>query len=180
MNNYKISYNKAIEVIVWLANMQPGIDIYHVVKIMFFADKLHLNKYARPLVGDRYIKMQYGPVPSAIKDLITKNMWLSPQQSEKISTAIDIIDEKHYKIIPKRKADLSFFSKSDISCLTESFENYKNATFEELYTLTHQEPCYIEAEEKGSIDYALMVNNDNPNRDFIINHISETSQYLQF
>lgn len=95
MNSYKISYNKAIEAIVWLSNKQPGIDIYHVVKIIFFADKLHLNKYARPLIGDTYIKMQYGPVPSAIKDLITKNMWLSPQQFKKISFAIDVDNDQY-------------------------------------------------------------------------------------
>lgn len=74
---------------------------------------------------------------------------------------------------------MSYFSKSDLECLSESFEKYKNSTFDELYTMTHQERCYIEAEGKGPIDYALMVDMDNPKREAIINHISETSQYIQ-
>jgi uncharacterized phage-associated protein len=179
MGKYNISHDKAIEAIIWLSNKQPGIDIYHIVKIIFFADKMHLNRYGRPLIGDTYIKMEYGPVPSAIKDLITRDMWLSPRQIEKISTAINIDRNNHYSATPNRDADLSYFSKSDLNCLSESFENYKNSTFDELYTITHQERCYIEADEKGPIDYTLMVDLDNPNRDAIINHISETSQYIQ-
>lgn len=179
MIRYNISHNKAIEAIVWLSNKQPGIDIYHVVKIIFFADKIHLNRYGRPLIGDTYRKMEYGPVPSVVKDLITKNMWLSPRQLEKISKAITVDKDNYYKAQPNRDADLSYFSKSDLNCLSESFEKYKNSTFDELYIMTHQEPCYIEAEEKGPIDYALMVDMNNPKREEIINHMSEMSQYLQ-
>jgi hypothetical protein len=27
-----------------LANRKPGIDIYHVAKVLFYADKMHINK----------------------------------------------------------------------------------------------------------------------------------------
>ena len=70
---FKISYDKAIEVLVWLAKMKPGIDIYHIAKVLFYADKMHINKYARPVIGDSYIKMPYGPVPSGVSDLIKRN-----------------------------------------------------------------------------------------------------------
>jgi len=180
MNQYNISHKKAIEVIVWLSNKQPRIDIYHIVKIMFFADKMHINQYGRPLIGDTYIKMQYGPVPSVIHDLITDSMWLSPRQAKKISTSIKVGSKKEfYPVTALRGADLSYFSKSDLKCLLESFERYKDSSFDELYTLTHKERCYIETTEKSPIDYALMIDDDNPNRDEIINHISETSQYIQ-
>ena len=67
MVRYEISYDKAIEVLVWLANTKPGIDIYHVCKVLFYADKSHINKYLRPIIGDYYIKMDYGPVPSGVQ-----------------------------------------------------------------------------------------------------------------
>jgi hypothetical protein len=39
---------KALEVILWLATECPGIDVYHVVKCAYYADKRHLNLYGRP------------------------------------------------------------------------------------------------------------------------------------
>lgn len=47
--SYRINYEKAIEAIVWLVNEKPEIDLYHISKVLFYADKAHLNKYARPL-----------------------------------------------------------------------------------------------------------------------------------
>jgi hypothetical protein len=39
---YIPSVTKALEVILWLANRQPGIDIYHLVKSTFYGDKYHV------------------------------------------------------------------------------------------------------------------------------------------
>ena len=73
MNNpiqFKITYDTTIEVIIWLANMKPGIDIYHVAKVFFYADKMHINKYGRPITGDTYFSMKRGPVLSNVLDII--------------------------------------------------------------------------------------------------------------
>ena len=51
---YAVHTAKAVETIVWLANAKPGIDVYHVVKCAFFADKDHLNRFGRPIAGDDY------------------------------------------------------------------------------------------------------------------------------
>lgn len=175
-----MSHNKAIEAIVWLSNKNPGIDIYHIVKIMFFADKMHLNRYGRPLIGDTYIKMQYGPVPSAIKDLIKQDMWLSPKQLDKISNAVTIEkNNSYFKTTANRDADISYFSKSDLKCLSESFERYKDSSFDELYTLTHKEKFYVETNDNSPIDYKSMIDDNNPNKEAIINHMVETSAYIQ-
>ncbi|CAN2046042.1 DUF4065 [Candidatus Magnetomoraceae bacterium gMMP-1] len=182
MNNsimFKISYDKAIEVIVWLAKMKPGIDIYHVAKILFYADKVHINKYARPIVGDVYIKMPYGPVPSAVMDLITENFWLSPKQLERIKNSLIINKDKSHKLAAMREPDLSYFSKSDIECLTDSLNKYGNLSFEELYNLTHSEKCYYETYHSDKIDYALFVDDDNPSRDEILKNMEEISRYIQ-
>jgi uncharacterized phage-associated protein len=48
---YQMNYEKAIEVVVWLANKNPGIDIYHVAKILYYAEKTHLNRHGRPIIG---------------------------------------------------------------------------------------------------------------------------------
>jgi len=48
---YRVNYNKAVEALVWIADQKPGVDIYHVAKVFFYADKKHVNRYARPILG---------------------------------------------------------------------------------------------------------------------------------
>ena len=70
---FKVNQEKTLEAVVYVASKVPGIDIYHTVKTMFYADKKHLNMYARPVLGDLYIKMDNGPVPSLVRDIINNN-----------------------------------------------------------------------------------------------------------
>ena len=179
MNNpilFKINYSKAIEAIIWLANKKPNIDIYHIAKILFYADKMHINKYARPIIGDTYKKMPYGPVPSAIRDLIRENMWLLDEHLEEIAKSL-LIDKstKYYNLTAKRKPDLSYFSKSDMDFLTNSLNKYGELPFDELYNLTHLEKCYYQTQDKDSIDYALFIDDDNPFKDEILKDMQEKS-----
>lgn len=183
MNNpiqFKISYDKTIEVIIWLANMKPGIDIYHVAKIFFYADKMHINKYGRPITGDTYIRMPYGPVPSSVRDLIIENSWLSPKQLEQIKNSL-IIDksDNRYKLAATREPDMKYFSKSDITCLKDSLSEYGGLSFDELYNSTHSEKCYYETALNEKIDYALLIDDDNPIKNEILEDMEEISQYIQ-
>jgi hypothetical protein len=177
---FNISYDKTLEVLVWLANKKPGIDIYHIAKVLFYADKMHINEYGRPITGDTYIKMPYGPVPSGVRDLITENSWLAPKQLEQIKSSL-IIDKNDncYKLAAAREPDMTYFSKSDIACLKNSLSKYGNTPFEELYNLTHSEKCYYETAPNEKIDYALLIDDDNPFKDEILGNIEEISQYIQ-
>lgn len=177
--NFRMSYEKAIETIVWLANQKPGIDIYHVVKILFYADKIHVNRYARPIIGDTYIRMDYGPTPSGVRDLITKDSWLSPDYLQSFSESLLIETSPYLTIKPKRKPDMKYFSETDIECLKESLVEYGEKSFDELKKLTHNERCWLETGANQPIDYTLMIDEDNPNREEIIKDMYQKSPYLQ-
>jgi len=34
------------------------------MKLLFFADKLHLQRFGKPIFYDKYFKLPYGPVPT--------------------------------------------------------------------------------------------------------------------
>lgn len=40
------------------------------MQILFAADKYHLNKYGRPVIGDYYVKREYGIVPANVENMI--------------------------------------------------------------------------------------------------------------
>ncbi|MFB3902421.1 MAG: Panacea domain-containing protein [Acidobacteriota bacterium] len=59
----------------FLAANVKGLSKLPAAKLLYFADKYHLTRYGRPVIGDQYVKMEYGPVPSKaldwMNDLIT-------------------------------------------------------------------------------------------------------------
>ena len=178
--SFHISHDKAIEAIVWLAKNKPGIDIYHVSKILFYADKLHLNQYGRPILGDTYIKMPYGPAPSTVLDLIKGQEYLlSPNQLEEMARAVTVTEDNFSSITAKREPELDYFSVSDLKCLQASFDENSDLSFDDLFKATHNEKCYQKSNDGQPIDYALIIDDDNPNREGLLEHIEELSSYVQ-
>lgn len=58
---FRTNARKALEVILWFAQ-RGRTDFHGILKLLFFADKHHLNAYGRPIVGDQYKALPYGRV----------------------------------------------------------------------------------------------------------------------
>src|SRR5450759_3309300 len=57
-----------------ISGCQGSITRMKLFKLLYLADRAHLIKYARPILKDRYVNMDQGPVPSASYDLVKKNL----------------------------------------------------------------------------------------------------------
>jgi hypothetical protein len=175
--------DKAIETIVYLANKQPNIEHYHMVKTIFYADKSHLNKYGRPVLGDRYIRMSAGPVPSLVLDIINlDDLTVDSELIEKALNSFTVTQEGKKKLIsPKRETDLDEFSESDLECLDEAFDFCIGKDFNELCRISHEEKAWKEAGKNGNVmDYVSILDDDNPLKDGIVADLEEISQCLVF
>jgi uncharacterized phage-associated protein len=177
MIRFELNERKAIEALVWLANEMPGITFYYIVKVLFFADKDHLNKYGRPILGDQYVAMPHGPVPSTIYDMLGLDRFLDPDLIQQVKEAL-IIDAPRVVPVPGRKPDMSVFSRSDIDCLKDSLRIYGHMPFGTLKRITHQEESYINAPANGEMNYLSMIDIGNPNRKEIEYNLKELSRYL--
>ena len=71
---FRTNRKKAVEALVFLAENQPRIDVFHVCKVIYFADREHLRKFGRPVLGDNYFAMDDGPVPSFILDVLRQQL----------------------------------------------------------------------------------------------------------
>lgn len=136
---------KALEAILYVASKAPIPDLYHVGKLMYFADRKHLEKYGRLITGDCYKAMKNGPVASGAYDLL-KIARGDPGQrcpagcsSEHVKHSLFVASGGDHKVTIKRSFDPNFLSKSDINCLDEAIEQYGKLTFGELNDLSHDE-----------------------------------------
>jgi uncharacterized phage-associated protein len=182
MITFNIDPEKAVEAIVYLASKKPNIDHYHLVKTIFYADKEHLNKYGRPVLGDRYVKMRAGPVPSLVLDIINLNdLAVDSDLIEKALSSFTVTQEFQSKLIaPKRETVLDKFSESDLECLDNAFDFCKEMDFKELLDVSHEEKSWQAAKNHCDMDYSLMLDDDNPLKDGIVEDLEETAQSLVF
>lgn len=159
MLKFKFDKEKAISAILYITNdlvksknkIRP--DLHKIFKILYFADQKHLALYGRPIVGDYYIAMEHGPVPSNIYDIV------KTVRGDSFFCKIERLDEyfevKGRYIYPKQSPDMDAFSESDVECINESILQNKDLSFVTLKTKSHDE-AYRRATKDDKISYRAM------------------------
>lgn len=139
---FDFNLEKGTESILYIIENGTQPTFHHVSKVLYFADKEHLERYGRFICGDSYIAMKNGPVPSGIYDLLKlvrgdlSPVFYPPQETvDKLHQAFSILGR--YGIISLRKADREMFSKSDMECLNNSVRKYGNLSSSQLTELSH-------------------------------------------
>lgn len=137
---FNMNPQKAVEAVLWIIKNGES-NMYNIWKILFTAEKYHLNKYGRPITGDKYMAMEYGTVPSWLYDTAK----LRKQGVGFYKDANSLFAE--------REPLLDYLSKSDISALKYGLKEYSGLSFAEVRDKNHKEPAWIKNyEARGSAD----------------------------
>jgi uncharacterized phage-associated protein len=127
---FKFDSEKAVETILYIAQRARIPDFLHICKILYFADKNHLEEYGRFICGDHYIAMSNGPVPSGTYDIL---------KQARITKQHGFIVQGSYSVAPLRGPDLSVLSESDIESLDIAISQYGGMSIGELIEISHDE-----------------------------------------
>lgn len=175
---YSIHTAKVLEVIVWLAHTSPGIDIYHLVKAAFFADKYHLNRYGRPISGDEYEADIYGPLGHSIYRMLK----FDPIEQLALGGNSPLpfqVSANKWQVVVDREPNTRLLSESDVEALHHGLEQVKDRSFNELVELTHLEPAYIQA-DGGRMKFEDLLAEDDPDRAEKVADLRETARFAVF
>jgi uncharacterized phage-associated protein len=176
---YRVNPGKLLEALVLIAGACPGSRYHFMLKTLFYADKAHLQKYGRPVTGDIYVKMSYGPVPSLAYDMLKENENLPADVLDAVRNALEIERcGKNQHVSAKRSPDLGYFSGTDLECLRGALASCSSMGFGDLTDLTHKERAWEEAELNQEMDYELFIDEDVPNRAALIEYIRESASCL--
>ena len=175
MLRFPLDERKALEAVVLIAADWPGITTFYAAKILFLADKAHLNSFGRPVVGDRYIAMDNGPVPSAIYDWFKGNLERMGE-SRAIEEAVEFSrDGHHHSARARRAPDLSVFSRTDIDALRNAVAFCRGRSVGELSRITHRDPAWRMAALNAEMDPALMIEGED--REALVTAAEEFAVY---
>lgn len=106
---------------------------YHeLFKTLYFAEMDHLTKYGKTISGDKYIAMQWGPVPSKIYDELKPNFLAFVRK--KLHKYFEVKKPKVQALVPFDPEELSI---SEIECLDIAIEEIKGLDFKERSAKSH-------------------------------------------
>jgi uncharacterized phage-associated protein len=111
------------------------------IKLLYLADRESIDRRGRPIVGGRYVSMDYGPVLSEVLTLVKRGERPGSVWSAAIRT-------EHYEVSLESKPDLGSISQEEIDLLIEAAEIYKKLDQWKLCDMTHGLPEW--KDPKGS------------------------------
>jgi len=174
---YVPNVSKALEAILWIVSKRPGFDVYHVVKAAFFADKMHLSTYGRPISGDLYSAAPFGPLPQVVYNLLKRD----PIEMIALESNGDLpfrVDERH-RVYGEREANARRLSETDREALDFGINHVDRRSFEDIYNETHDDPAYVNAEGM-QMDYRDFIPDDDELKSEKIEAIEETARFAVF
>lgn len=126
------------------------------MKLLFFADFLHFEKYGRPIVGDTYYHLPEGPVPTTSYDLYRHTF--EGKEETGLEKYIRVVSEKVnnftiHRIEPLQKLNEAVFSESDLEVMRETAEKFYDQTGTTLAKMTHAIPFVKDTPQVFPIDY---------------------------
>jgi uncharacterized phage-associated protein len=159
---------KAVEAVLYVATRTQEPGFHKISKLLYFADRLHLERFGRLIIGDEYAAMRLGPVPSRVYDLLkaAAGRGESPWGDLALD-AFEVIAD--HVVRPKRDPDIRALARSEIACLDEALAQHGGKSFDELTHLSHDE-AWKSADENERISLEAIVRTF-PNAEQILDHL---------
>jgi hypothetical protein len=156
----------------------PEFDKYKACKLLFLADREHLLRLARPITGDRYEALAFGPVPSKTAELLDQmEMALKGHREHAGPAAVSLADAFRLECTrcyhPLEAADLDALSESDVVVLDEVADEHGSESFGPVADFTTKIAAYKMAwqGETGQEKFPMLFENffaDAPNGDVVL------------
>jgi len=158
---FQFDFESALAAIVYLTSKKPDtFDKYRLGKLIFLADKSHLVRYARPITGDAFCAMEWGPVPSTTLHLLNALLGENFEDARVRKLGEFLFIDRRYeypRFTAKNEIKFdNFLSRSDIEILEEILKLHGKKSFDELKALTHEMPAYKNAWGSGEVKNAPM------------------------
>ena len=168
---FDIDKSKAINSLLFVMR-ELGVELsdkHKIFKTLYFADQKHLIRYGRPITGDTYIKMKYGPVPSYIKDIAYE---------KKEKGLVRQIGE--YNLQSNYSINMDDLSESEIECLREAISENKDCDFSKLTSKSHDK-AWGNTAMNNPIDYMDIAKAATDDKDMLeyirINALNDSFQF---
>jgi len=132
------------------------------MKLFYFLDFMHLKKYGTPVTYDTYVKLEHGPIPSFIKNLV--DTATDDIDSSMLADTIHIERPEGtdmYRVLPNRRfteADRGYFSENELEILEQVCKRFGNKNTKYIEDASHAESSWKQTKLLDVIPYTIAAN----------------------
>ncbi len=164
----------ALELVLYVAKRLQHPSFHSISKVLYFADREHLSRYGSLMTRDSYVAMRYGPVPSAIYNLLKaagghREPFIPPQWAELAGGLLAV--EGDHRVRALRDANLEMISAAQRVCLDVSIKENGRLSFERLARKSH-DAAWKSADQNEIIELAAIAKTL-PNAKEILAYLSD-------
>ncbi len=175
---FRFAPKKCLQAVQWmLATANEALDFQTILKTAYFADKRMLNKHWRPIFGDTYRAMNYGPVPVNFCEMLKCDpYWLSElglrdypwERKDGYWVSLTDSDTSRRKILLNPVS----IAENDMNILTEEFERSRGMSFDRRTRETHRMD-WVKGVKRidERMAYEDMIDDDHPDREEVLEYL---------
>ncbi len=135
---------KIKEVLLYILAKTGTVDYYHLMKILYLAERHHLAKWGERITVDEFYALPHGPVPTRIYDSLKD---VKDGKGGFLSDVLTVATDSPL-VTALREPNMDYLSKSEVDALDGAIAKNIVKTFTELEKMTHDE-YYYKALEHG-------------------------------
>lgn len=141
IRNQAFSAERGLETLLFIVERLDNPTIHEVLKIRYFADKLHLSYFGSFGSGDDYVAMQHGPVASNCYNLIKAargdhSAYINPYFYKVVDGALTV-DPDNKGLRAERKARLEYLTPAETKCIEEAISKFGGLDFATRTNISH-------------------------------------------
>ena len=129
------------------------------MKLFYFLDFIQIKRYGGSITGDTYYHLEFGPIPTTIKNLVDSVS--DDPETALLSDVIQInCDDVHdiHKIIslqPFTEKDKEYFNQAELNTIEEVAKRFREYSTQQIVDASHKEAPWRLTNELEVIPYQL-------------------------
>lgn len=156
-----LSINKFKTVLLYILEKcagKPNIGETALNKLLYFSDFNYYELYEEQLTGAEYKKLQFGPVPETIKEILTT----LEDEGKILRLKTEYFNFQQTRFIPLDKADLKILKASEIKVIDDVIDRFSEWSASKLSDYSHKDMPWLSTEDNEVIDYELVFYREAP------------------
>jgi len=144
------------ELILFISQRSEGDDTFGATKLnklLFYADFLAYLEFGKPITGQTYQKLPWGPAPRHLIPTLEK----MERDGEVVQATRKHFGRPQRRTIAMRSANLSRFTAEEVELVTTVIEHFSNTNAKEISGLSHLFIGWQAAEEGEEIPYQTVL-----------------------
>lgn len=135
-----------------LQALDKDVDYIKLFKILYFAQREHLVKYGRGIMGDTFHALKFGPVPSFIYKALQMAQEKLAKEDDFAVFLEGITVNKISLVSSSIPPDMDELSQSDIVCLNKYIKKYRDYNSYKLSNRSYYDQAWKEAFSRSKED----------------------------